>query len=155
MYLTDIKTKFPTMSLFFTGFIAGILVMYFGKSILLENTGLLDENTFVDMKYMTVDSTALFYYVLKKRAGTALIIMILSTTYLGLIVCAAFSIWYGAAAGMFMSALLIRYGIKGLLLFVVSIFPQYILYLPAFAALIAICAELNRKIYFQKYGYTN
>jgi len=148
------KGRFPIGTFFFTGFIAGILIMYFGKSVLLESTGLLDENTFVDMKYMTVDSSALFYYVLKKRMGSALILMILSTTYLGLLVCTIFSIWYGIMSGAFMSALIIRYGIKGLLLAAVSIFPQYILYFPAFAALLLLCAELNRKIYFQKYGYS-
>lgn len=147
------KGRLPIGTLFFTGFIAGILIMYFGKSVLLESTGLLDENTFVDMKYMTVDGSALFYYVLKKRMGSALILTILSTTYLGLLICTIFSIWYGAISGAFMSALIIRYGIKGLFLAVVSIFPQYILYFPAFAALLILCSELNRKIYFQKYGY--
>lgn len=148
------KGRLPIGTFFFTGFIAGILIMYFGKSVLLESTGLLDENTFVDMKYMTVDSSALFYYVLKKRLGSALILTILSTTYLGLVVCTIFPAWYGAASGAFMSALVIRYGIKGLLLAVVSVFPQYILYFPAFAALLILCDELNRKIYFQKYGYS-
>lgn len=147
------KGRLPIGTFFFTGFIAGILMMYFCKSALLENTGLLDENTFVDMKYMTVDSSALFYYVIKKRMGSALILTILSTTYLGLLVCTIFSIWYGAVSGAFMSALVIRYGIKGLFLAVVSVFPQYILYFPAFAALLFICDEINRKIYFQKYGY--
>lgn len=148
------RGRFPIGSFFFAGFIAGILIMYFGKSALLENTGLLDENTFVGMKYMTVDSSALFYYVLKKRMGSALALAILSTTYLGLLVCAVFSVWYGVLSGAFLSALIIRYGIKGLILAIVSIFPQYILYFPAFAALLIICSELNRKIYFQKYGYS-
>lgn len=147
------KGRLPIGTFFFTGFIAGILIMYFGKSALLESTGLLDENTFVDMKYMTVDSSALFYYVLRKRMGSVLVLTILSTTYLGLLVCTIFSTWYGAASGAFMSALVIRYGIKGLFLAVVSIFPQYILYFPAFAALLILCDEINRKIYFQKYGY--
>ena len=43
--------------------------MNMGKSILLEKTGPLDEYTLYHMKYMTINSNALFYYVLRQRFG--------------------------------------------------------------------------------------
>lgn len=48
------------LPVFCAGLVAGIFIMNMGKSILLEDTGLFDEYTLYRMKYMTVDSGALF-----------------------------------------------------------------------------------------------
>ena len=78
--------------------------MNIGKNILLENTGLFDESTLYAMKYMALDSDALFSYVLRERLLGILILTVLSTTYLGLAVCAGTVFWYGMAAGGFLAA---------------------------------------------------
>ncbi len=145
------RARFPFGSVFLAGLIAGILIMNFGKSILLENTGLLDEYTLYYMKYMTVDSGALFAYVLRKRMGNALLLVIMATTYLGLVFCAGAAFWYGLSAGAFLAAGVLRFGIKGILLALAGTMPQYLLYLPAFYALFLWCEELYRKIYRKKY----
>ena len=51
-------TKVPVLAVFCIGVVAGILVMYMGKSVLLKDTGLFDEDTLYHMKYMTVDGRA-------------------------------------------------------------------------------------------------
>ena len=103
--------RLPVAPIFCVSLIAGILAMNIGKNILLENTGLFDESTLYAMKYMALDSDALFSYVLRERLLGILILTVLSTTYLGLAVCAGTVIWYGMAAGGFLAALMIRYGI--------------------------------------------
>ncbi len=55
------------MPVFCVGLLAGIIILNMGKGILLEGTGLFDEDTLYRMKYMTVDSNALFCYILRKR----------------------------------------------------------------------------------------
>ena len=87
--------RLPLFAVFLTGILAGIFIMNIGKSILLENTGLLDEYALYHMKYMTVNSNALFYYVLKQRMGTLLILAVSATTYLGLAVCLGMTLWCG------------------------------------------------------------
>ncbi len=143
------RGRLPLWPIFLAGFLAGILMMNVWKSILLENTGLLDEYTLYHMKYMTVDSSALFYYVLRLRLKTVFTLAILATTYLGLVVCAGASFWYGLSAGAFLSAVMMRYGIKGLLFAFTGVFPQYLLYIPAMVALLLWCEMLNRNIYFR------
>ena len=64
--------KIPLATIFVAGLFLGMLILNFGKSILLDNTGLLDEYTLYHMKYMTVDSSALFYYVLRNRLVRAI-----------------------------------------------------------------------------------
>lgn len=142
--------RLPLVTVFTAGLFAGMLLMNFGKSILLENTGLLDEYTLYHMKYMTVDSSALFYYVLRNRLGRVLALAILSTTYLGMLVCIGTVAWYGMCAGAFLAAAVIRYGLKGILLVLTGIFPQYLIYVPAMVILLLWCRRTYFAIYIDR-----
>jgi len=140
------------LACFCIGLLAGLLVMNIGKQILLEGTGVFDEYTLSHMKYMTVDNKALFCYVLRKRIGSLLILAVLSTTYLGLAACLGAAFWYGMSAGTFLTSLMLRYGIKGILLAFTSVFPQYLLYVPSMFALISWCQTVFRGIYNRSGG---
>ena len=140
------------LAIFCAGLAVGILVINMGMSILLEDTGLFDEDTLYCVKYMTVDSSALFCYVLRKRMGRLLILAVLSTTYLGLVVCGGCVFWYGMSAGTFLASLMIRYGVKGIMLAVVSVFPQYLFYVPAMFVMLAWCETVFRAIYHRNGG---
>lgn len=142
--------RIPMATIFMAGLFAGILLINFGKSILLKNTGLLDEYTLYHMKYMTVDSSALFYYVLRNRISRVLILALLSTTYLGMVVYIGAGFWYGMCAGAFLGAAVIRYGLKGILLVLTGIFPHYLIYVPAVLALLLWCKRIHRTIYFDR-----
>lgn len=143
------RGQLPLGAIFLAGVTAGILLMNLGRSILLEGTGLLDEYTLYHMKYMTVDSSALFYYVLHIRMKNVVLLVILATTYLGLPVCIGAAFWYGLSAGAFLAAAVIRYGLKGILLVLTGVFPHYLFYVPAMLILLGWCERLNRKIYFK------
>ena len=86
---------------------------------------------------MTVDCNELFYYVLRKRLMTVLALAVLSTTYLGLAVCVGTALWYGTAAGGLLAVMVMRYGLKGILLAAASLFPHYLIYFPAIFMLLA------------------
>lgn len=137
------------VNLFCLGLVVGITILNVGKSFLLDNTTLLDEYTLYQMKYMTVDSDALFWYVFRRRILGVIILLVTSTTYLGLVACRGVVVWYGFSAGVFLAALIIRYGMKGILLAGVSVFPQYILYVPVMLMLLTWCEELFRGIYYR------
>lgn len=150
MHIVGRKFRFGRISalqLFAVGFLVGILIMYVGKSILLNKTGLFDEEVLYHMKYMTVDKNALFYYVLRKRLLTVLILAVLSTTYLGLVICAGMALWYGAATGGLLAVMVLRYGMKGILLAAASLFPHYLIYFPAIFTLLAWGKSVYGSIY--------
>lgn len=143
-----LKTGHNTFLTFFSvGLIAGIVAMNMGRGIFLGEEGMFDETTLYHMKYMTVDSNALFCFCLQKRIFRVLGLAVLSTTYLGLAACLGAALWYGLSAGAFLTALTIRYGIKGILLSLISMFPQYLIYGPLAIALLLWCEELFRGIY--------
>ncbi len=139
--------RLKLLPVFCAGLLAGIVIMNLGKSILLENTGLFDEDTLYHIKYMTVEGSALFSYVFRKRIITVMILAMLATTYLGLAVCMGTAFWYGMSAGGYLTALALRYGLKGILLALAGVFPQYLLYVPALMALLAWSESLFRGIY--------
>lgn len=139
--------KVPVLQLFAAGFLIGIFIMNIGKSILLEKTGLFDEEVLYHMKYMTVDCNALFFYVLRKRLMAVLILAILSTTYLGLAVCVGAALWYGAASGGLLAVMVLRYGVKGILLAAASLFPHYLIYFPVIFTLLGWGESVYRSIY--------
>lgn len=135
------------LPVFCAGMLAGFFIMNLGKSILLGNTGLFDEDTLYRMKYMSVDSSALFCYIFRKRMMVLILVAVLSTTYLGYVVCLGVTVWCGMSSGVFLSVLAARYGIKGLVLAVVSIFPQYLFYIPAVIMMLGWSESLYRTIY--------
>ena len=143
-----IKTmKIPVLPIFCIGALVGIFVMSVWKDVLLENTGLFDEYTLYNMKYMSVDSDALFSYLFRVRVLGLLILAVLSTTYLGWVACVGTAAWYGMSVGAYFSALMIRYGIKGIFLAFIAIFPHYLIYAPAMLALLGWGEGLYRGIY--------
>lgn len=137
--------------IFLVAFVAGIFVMNFGKSILLENTGLLDENMLRQVSSAFPDSDALFAYVLRKRLTFVVIMVVVATTYLGIGACMAVVFWYGLSTGMFWTAALLKYGFKGFLLVAAGILPQYFVYVPAIYALLVWCDKTCRMIYLKGY----
>lgn len=142
-----IMGRLPLAYLFLAGTLAGILLMNIGKSVLLNNTGLLNEYVLYDMKSMTVDSGALFWYVTGKRMKCLVFVAALSTTSIGLVIVTGAMLWYGAAVGMFITAAVLRYGLKGVLLMIVSIFPQSLLYVPAIFFFMGWCEQVCREIH--------
>lgn len=141
------REKSPFGMFFLTAFVAGILTMYFGKSILLENTGLLHEDMLKQMALTFPDSNALFAFVLRKRICTVGVMVLMATTYLGIVICVAADLWYGFSAGAFLTAAIIRYGFKGIILAVAGTMPQYLLYGPVFYGLLVWCDKTCRMIY--------
>ncbi|MCM1057073.1 MAG: stage II sporulation protein M [Firmicutes bacterium] len=135
------------LPVFCAGVLAGILILNIGKSTFVDGAGSFDESILSGMKYMTVDGSALFYYVLRKRLFVLLVLAVLATTYLGYAACIGTAAWYGMAAGAYVSVLVLRYGLKGLVLAAAGIFPQYLLYAPALALLLGWCESLYRAIY--------
>lgn len=130
------------------GFVAGLFIMNILKGALLESTGLLSEYTLYEMKYAEIDSSAFFAYVFQKRVGTALVLGVLSTTWLGLAASWACAGWMGISFGMLLMASLLRYGIKGMLLIGVGIFPQILIYFPVCLLLLEWSSEFCMVMYF-------
>ncbi|MCL2051708.1 MAG: stage II sporulation protein M [Lachnospiraceae bacterium] len=129
-------------------FIAGILIMNIAKTYFLSDGGILNSSTLSRIKYLNVDGTMLLRYTLFERLKTAFILIIFSTTFIGIIASYLFVAWQGVLTGMFLTAAVIRYGFKGILLFFAGVFPQQLLLVPAWIMLLNWGCQLCMRFYF-------
>lgn len=133
--------------LFLGGFLAGVLASNIWKTDFLQGMELLSAASLSRLRFLEVDGSAFFRYVLKERLGTAVLLCLLATTYVGTAAVSAYAFWMGGMAGIFLSVASIRYGIRGIALVLVSVLPQYLLLVPACILLMDWCCGLNMALY--------
>lgn len=138
------------MPMFLLGLFFGIIIVIIGKSTIVYESGLLDEETYVWIRDCRVDKGAFFVYLLFQRFRVVFFLVLLSTTYLGVLVCRFVPLIYGGSFGMLLGTAVMRYGFQGALLCSVGCLPQMLFYLPAMAFLLRCCGLLCKKIYWQK-----
>ena len=142
--------RLPISTLFMSGLFVGIILTNLQKSFLMESGGILNTDSLYAMRELKVDGCVLFYECLKQRLGSALLLAVLSTTYLGFVVCGGAALWYGICGGSLLAISVLRYGLKGLLLIIVGLLPQFFLYVPAFVLLLRWGEDVYRRIYVHK-----
>lgn len=133
--------------LFLGGFFAGVLVLNIGKNSLLQDMELFTAASLSRMKFLEVDGSAFFRYVLRERMGMAVLLCLLATTYIGAAIIPVYALGMGTMAGILLSAASIRYGLLGVLLVLVSVLPHYLLLVPACIMLMDWCFHLNMALY--------
>lgn len=127
--------------IFWCSFILGILLMNFGSSFLLYEDGIFSVASLNRIQYLEVESNRFFGYILKQRFGAAFFLCLVSTTCFGTAAAYLCIIWQGALLGMLITAAMIRFGIKGILLILAGFFPQQLLLAPAYIMLLCWCYQ--------------
>lgn len=130
------------------GFVVGVIVTNIWIDSAVLQTGFLSEYALNRLKYIEVDGSKLFLYVIQNRFKLVLIILIASSTILGFVCSYLFSVWFGITTGIMISVLTVQFGIKGSLLFLACIFPQVIFYVCGFCRLLQECYIISCKMYF-------
>ena len=115
--------------LLLAGFLAGIACVCFFPGLFVQNPGFLDTDTLSGM----------FLYCLQKRLGTALLLVLLALSGAGMICLIVFAAGSGLAAGMILTALSLRYGIRGSFFFLAALVPQQAVLVPGYCMLLEWC----------------
>ena len=134
--------------LFIIGICGGILLANLTKSELLSRTELLGENALLQVRHAVIDSKSLFLRLLVQRLGEAVLLILLSTTFLGLVAVWFYALRYGLSLGLLLTTLLAGHGVKGLLLLVAGLLPQMLVYVPVWALLLALAERTCRRLYY-------
>lgn len=127
--------------LFLASFLLGIIIMNLGTELFLSKEGIFSTASINRLKYIEINHLSFLKYVLRHRMGAGVILILLSSTGIGLISVYACVVWQGMLAGMTITAATIRFGIKGLLLILGSVFPHQLLLIPAQVMLLGWCYE--------------
>lgn len=131
--------------LFLGSFFVGVFFMNMGNETLLTEEGIFSTASVNRLKYIEIDNGKFFKYVIKQRMGEGVAMILLSTTGIGLTAMYLWVAWQGVLAGMTVTAAIIRFGIKGLLLLLGSLFPHQLLIIPAEVMLLGWCYENSSK----------
>lgn len=139
---------------FLTGFVAGVLLWNLGGKNFTEESGLLDEYTLGRIRTMELNHNAFFGYVLQKRTASLWLLALASSTFAGVYLLYTYAVWLGLAGGILLSAAVIRYGIKGMLLVITGCLPQYLFYLPAVLLMLNLGYSFCNSLYVRDGGYS-
>ena len=89
-----------------------------------------EDNVFSEITSKQLDYSGLFRYVLGKNFNDFIVFWLLSITILGIPYMALKITSFGFFTGFFISAVTMQYGLKGILLVLVYVFPHGLVYLP-------------------------
>lgn len=87
-----------------------------------------NSNYLSDYNDITVNSVILWQYVVKNRGRDIIIILLLGLTRFRKLFLSVYLLYIGACVGVLMCIAIMRFGALGLLIYVASIMPHYILY---------------------------
>lgn len=133
------REKTVWMMTFLIGFLLGIgLVCLLAQELFLPS-GFLDRAFLSRMKCLEMNRNGLFLFSLQQRMAVAAFLVLLSVTGVVGMGTAFLLVWSGVSAGAVMTIFSLRYGWKGLALFLGSILPQAFLLIPGYLLLLDWC----------------
>ena len=134
--------------LFIIGIGGGIVLASIFKSELLSGIELLGENALLQARYAVIDNSSLFLRLLWQRLGAAILFILLSTTFLGLAAVWFYTCRCGFSLGLLLVMLFSEHGIRGICLLVAGLFPQALVYVPAWIYLFALGERTCRRLFY-------
>lgn len=136
--------------LFFSCFFVGIFI----ANTLWKNEaawiGYLHENMMMQLSELYVQGGSNFGYVVVSRLPIWICLILFGKSLFGILLAEGFASWQGFSIGFTFAALMIRYGMRGSVLFLITIFPQGLVYGLSFCLLYHMICKLYRQ---KRIGY--
>lgn len=133
--------------LLITSLFFGIISANLFRNTLVKDIINYELNLFININNNPLEYSKIFWYILLENLKQFLIFWMLSITILGIPYMAFKICSFGFLTGFYISVVSLQYGFKGLLLILVSEFPQGLVYLPVGIICLYKGYELSRKIY--------
>ena len=133
------RTRKQFLVFFMPGFLLGIIYVNFIVRKYMAEPGIFSDYFLDQFQSVTVDAREYIWYLLRLRAVPFLALAGLSFTKARKISAVLFLVWTGISAGILISSAVLNMGIKGSLLCIVGLFPQFLLYIPAYVVLLWYC----------------
>jgi stage II sporulation protein M len=101
------------------------------KKEVLNRIDLFSENSLNELGMQLETNTQRIMFLVIHRIKFIAMFFLLSTTSLGSFYVYANVLWFGVSSGFLLTMVMIRYGLKGILLLTAGMFPHYLIYVPA------------------------
>ncbi len=133
------KLKYVFFVLFFIGVLAANIL---GKESL-QQMGIFNTYYLQQLQYAGIDETELLLYLLKERLTILFLLGIFGITEFWYPVHLVYVAWNGGALGFLFVSAISGLGMKGILLVLLSLFPQYIFYVALYLVLLEVHTLLH------------
>ncbi len=125
--LGEVKLGFLILA---TGIMLGFLFARIFKGFYWDSINLLDTEYLYKIKNTAIDYPVLFRYVLWNIYRNFILFWVICTTAIGVPYMTLCILYGGFQCGFFLTVILMRYSLKGILLIFGYTFPHYLLYIP-------------------------
>lgn len=139
--------------LFLAGFLLGVLYIYIMGYLQGEDTDFLSVNNLMQIMYTDINYKEYFIYLVRKRGAVLFVLLLASLALPGKYLLAGFLMFFGCSVGSMLSALITRYGLKGILLFLSLIFPQDLIYIPVLFGWVYLLTHFNNHLFYGQKRY--
>ena len=133
--------------MFLGAFAAGIFMANFMGREAVSNAGILNDYFVEKFQYTDINGENLLFYILGERVPLLLLLCLLAFTSLGVIAGNLLLGWQGFSVGFMLSASVAKYGLKGILLVLGGLFPQYVFYAPVYVLYCWLTVYMRRRLY--------
>ena len=133
--------------MFLGAFAAGIFMTNFMGREAVSNAGILNDYFVEKFQYTDINGENLLFYILGERVPLLLLLCLLAFTSLGVIAGNLLLGWQGFSVGFMLSASVAKYGLKGILLVLGGLFPQYLFYAPVYVLYCWLTVYMRRRLY--------
>lgn len=133
----------PVLLAFLTGLLVGAVLPNLFEEAAWKMNGLSDLMLLHRCLSDGMDSRGLFLYLLTKRGSLLLLTAFLGVSVFGTAVGAAGAVALGGYVGLLLSAMLKLGGVRGFLLGLGILLPQYLLYVPVLLFFLGSCFEMS------------
>lgn len=125
--------------LFMAGFLIGIIYVNLMAGKYSVKSDLFSAYFLNQLQNMEVKTGEYFWYLLKARGIPLVIAILISRTRAKRAGAGIFLLWTGISGGVLISTAILELGIRGSLLCVIGIFPQFLFYIPAILLILLYC----------------
>lgn len=134
------------------GFVAGIFLANLMGREAVSNAGVLNDYFIEKFQYTEINGQNLFFYIIGERIPMLLMLLLLTMTSLGIVGGILMLSWQGFSVGFMLSTAIAKYGMKGILLVLGSLFPQYVFYFPVYILYCYLAIYLRQRMHKDRTG---
>lgn len=127
-------------------FVAGIFAANFMGREAVSHAGVLNDYFIEKFQYTQIKGENLFFYVVGERLPLLLLLFLLIVTSFGIPGGILALGWQGFSVGFMLSTGIAKYGVKGIMLVLGGLFPQYLFYLPVYIFYCCMAVFLHQRL---------
>ena len=129
-------------------FVAGIFMANLMGREAVSNAGILNDYFVEKFQYTDINGENLFFYIIGERLPLLLLLCMLAFTSFGIVAGLLMIGWQGFSVGFMLAVAIAKYGIKGILLILGGLFPQYLFYVPVYVIYCWLTIYLRQRLYW-------